>query len=162
MKNIKLFNNPVEIGVRLLVILVHSKKPLDLQEIIYYDYLTTYFGDVDSNFPSLHPSNPFHSTEYIVRRRIIKEGLNIIAKKGLIVTEYSEEGVKYLASEYAEDFLSYFESNYYKQIAYYADLVSERFNSFSFPELSSFFKKHIGHWKGEFEKEVLFRGGENG
>ncbi|MFA1512441.1 ABC-three component system middle component 2 [Priestia aryabhattai] len=162
MENIKLFNNPVEIGVRLLVILVHSKKSLDLQEIIYYDYLTTYFGDVDSNFSSLHPSNPLHSIEYIVRRRIIKEGLNIVAKKGLIKAEYSEKGIRYKASEEAEGFLSYFESNYYKQIAYYADLVSKRFNSFSFPELSNYFKEHIGHWKGEFEKEVLFRGGENG
>ncbi|MCR8852861.1 ABC-three component system middle component 2 [Lysinibacillus fusiformis] len=162
MKNMKLFNNPVEIGVRVLVILVHSKKTLDLQEIIYYDYLTTYFGDADSKFSSLHPSNPLHSTEYIVRRRIIKEGLNLIAKKGLIDTEYSKEGVKYRASEFAEDFLSYFESNYYKQIVYYATLVSDKFNSFSFQELSSYFKEHIGHWKGEFEKEVLFRGGKNG
>lgn len=161
MNSTKLFNNPVEIGVRLLVILVHSKKSLDLQEIIYYDYLTTYFGDVDSNFSSLHPSNPLHSIEYIVRRRIIKHGIDILAKKGLISAEYSEDGIKYKASEDSENFLLYFDSNYFKRIVYYAELVSERFNSFSFPELSDYFKEHIGNWKGEFEKEVLFRGGKN-
>lgn len=161
MKNIKLFNNPIEIGVRLLVILVHSKKSLEFQEIIYYDYLTTYFGDVDSKFSSLHPSNPLHSVEYIVRRRIIKEGLNTISRKGLIVAEYSEQGIKYKASEEAKDFLSYFESEYYGQIRYYANLVSERFNHFSISELSVYFKEHIGKWKGEFEKEILFRGEKN-
>lgn len=161
MKNIKLFNNPVEIGVRLLIILVYSKKPLDFQEITFYDYLTTYYGDVDSKFSSLHPSNPLHSVEYIVRRGIIKEGLNIISRKGLIIAEYSQVGIKYNASEEAKDFLSYFESEYFEQIKYYADLVSERFNNMTTIELSDYFKDHIGEWKGEFEKEIIFRGEKN-
>ncbi|MDA2518989.1 hypothetical protein PDN73_24825 [Bacillus cereus] len=161
MESVKLFNNPVEIGVRILVILVNSKKSLEFQEIVFYDYLTVYFGDVDKSFSSLHPSNPFHSVEYIVRRKIIKEGLNIVSRKGLIDIEYSSQGIKYRPNEYAETFLSYFESDYYEKLGYYANLVSEKFNKLSPSELSSYFRENIGLWKGEFEKEILFRGEEN-
>ena len=41
------FNNPIETGLRSLIILNAAyPKPLDLQQLIYYDYLTVHTGDI--------------------------------------------------------------------------------------------------------------------
>lgn len=156
----RVFNNAIETGVRIVVILTESKKSLDLQQLIFYDHLTLHFGDVDSQYISLHPSNPFHSTEYIVKRKLVQEGLNIVIAKGIVDVEYSTEGIKYKANKSSEHFLSYFESEYYKKLKFFAYQVALRFNDYSLNELTNYFRLNIGQWKGEFEKEVLFRGEE--
>lgn len=157
----KLFNSATETGTRIVVILYESKRSLDLQEIIYYDYLTLHYGDIDSEYNSLHPSNPFHSTEYLVKRKAIQIGLNSVVRKGILDVFYTEDGIKYSTNAHSEHFLSYFESDYFKQLSFFAQKVASRFNNYSLNEMMQYFRQHIGHWKGEFEKESLFRGDEH-
>lgn len=157
--NNKVFNNPVEVGVRTLVILNESRRALDLQLLIFYDFLTLHFGDVDSQYQSLHPSNPLHSTEFIVMRRIIRAGIDIVSMKGLVDIIYSSEGISYKSNEYTDKFLSYFESPYFLKLKFNAQLVSSKFDEFTQKSLASYFFSNLGNWKGEFDKEVIFRGG---
>lgn len=161
MSEINLFNTQTEISIRLLTIISHSKKSLNLQELIYYDYLTLYYGDVDSNYNNLHPSNPHHSIEYILKRTLINESLKLLLSKGLIEVLVTSDGINYKANSFTINFLSCFESNYFELLKKNSVLVTEHFNTYSITELTSYFNQNIGKWKGEFETEVLFRGKYN-
>lgn len=158
MKNIKLYNTPYEVGIRILILLNECKDILDLQRIIIYDYLILHYGDVDKNYESLHPSNPFHATELIIKRQLVKEGLDLICKKGLIDIDYSDKGFYYQINKIGENFLQYIESKYSDQIRYYSNLVNKRFGKMTEEELNGYINYNIGKWKGEFERETLFRG----
>lgn len=161
MKNIKLYNTPYEVGVRILILLDECKSTLDLQRIVIYDYLILHYGDVDKNYESLHPSNPFHATELVIKRELVKEGLNLICKKGLIDIEYSSEGFYYHINSMGEGLLEYFESKYFNQMKCFAKVVNKRFDKMVKEELNIYINDNIGKWKGEFDREALFRGDRN-
>jgi hypothetical protein len=154
----KLYNSSYEIGVRVLIALSLSSRPLDLQRIIYYDYLTLHYGDIDINYESLHPANPFHTTELYVKRELIQKSLNLICKKGLANISFSNKGFLYEMSSMGKDFLECFESEYFAKLKEYARLVTDRFDALSDDNLHKYINAHIGKWKDEFENESLFRG----
>lgn len=158
MEKIRVFNTSVEIGVRILVILNESRKALDLQQLIYYDFLVLHYGDVSTEHTSLHPSNPLHSTEFIVKRKVIQEAIKLVARKGLLSVIYSNTGILYQANDNTSKFLEYFESSYFIKLRHFANLVASRFENYSEVELRKYFMDNFEQWKGEFEKEALFRG----
>ncbi|MCE0451400.1 ABC-three component system middle component 2 [Brevibacillus sp. AF8] len=74
------FNSPFEVGLRTLIILaVNSPISLDLQRLIYYDYLILHSKDVgvENCPPSLHPDIPNRSGGLIVRRKAMQLGLEL-------------------------------------------------------------------------------------
>lgn len=156
------FNRQSELAVRLIVILSTFNKPMDIQQLVYFDHLTLHFGDVDKAYASLHPSNPFHAVEYVVKRQSIQSGLNLAIRKGLIDVEYSGDGINYKAKETSFQFINYLESAYFKRLRSFAHMVCDRFKDYSKVELSNYFNVYVGRWKGEFEKEALFREEQNG
>lgn len=69
------FNSPFEIGLRALIILsVNQPTCLDLQRLVYYDYLVLHTSDIGTpNSPdSIHPATPHRSGEIVVRRRAMQ------------------------------------------------------------------------------------------
>lgn len=153
------FNSPSEIAVRILVILNAFGAPMDIQQLVYFDYLTLHYGDIDKEYVSLHPANPFHAVEYVVKRRSIQNGLDLGISKGLIKVEYSSSlGIRYEASPISSLLMEYLESAYFNSLCNFAEMVCRKFKNFTQSELSGYFREHVGDWKGEFEKEALFRG----
>lgn len=154
-----LFNTPLEVGLRCLLLLSEIKdKSCDLQRLIYYDYFLVHYGDVDDNYKSLHPNTPHRSGEVLVKREIVAKGLLLMSKKQLVNVDFKESGIIYIATEFSSSFLNYFESNYIKKLRKFSELVISRFDSYSDEELRKYMSKNIDRWGGEFSKEALFRG----
>ncbi|GAB6168472.1 hypothetical protein JCM1393_09320 [Clostridium carnis] len=49
MKTNYLYNNIYETSIKILVLVNCFERELELQELIYYDYLSVHLGDIDSN-----------------------------------------------------------------------------------------------------------------
>jgi len=155
--NVSIYNTSYEIGVRVLILLNFTSGPIDLQRIIYYDYLMLHYGDVDEDYESVHPANPFHTTELYIRRELIQSALDLICKKGLTNIIFSNDGFLYEISSLGRNFIKCFESDYFAKLIKYAQLVTNRFDDFSVNDLNEFVSINVGKWKDEFENEVLFR-----
>lgn len=155
-----LFNTPLEAGLRCLVILTGLENTgADIQRLIYLDYLLTHYGDVDSNYESLHPSTPFRSGEILIKRELVNQGLHLMVSKKLINIEYGERGILYKAMPYSKAFLQHFESNYMLKLLNINELLVDRFFSYTDEELKNFIMRNIDRWGGEFVKEAFVRGG---
>ncbi|AGX43872.1 ABC-three component system middle component 2 [Clostridium saccharobutylicum] len=158
MVELKLYNTPIEISIRILLILNRFKRALEINSIIIYDHLMLHIGDVDKNCLSLHPANPYHATELLAKRRTVQSAINLLMKKGLVNIICSKDGFKYKDSEIGEYFLSYFESEYYFKLCNNVDILAERFSDFTEAELNEFINNNIHMWKDETKTDILFRG----
>jgi len=151
MSKIYLFNNNIETGLRALIILYSTyPQAIDIQRIMYYDYLTIHSGDVDDGPPSLHPATPNRSGEILVRRKIIEEGINSFVKRGLIEKIFSTDGIDFCAGDSASIFLDILEEEYTNQLKHRATWVVEKFSKFSSEQLNTYMKDNLDSWGGEF------------
>lgn len=158
MKNIKVYNTAIEVGIRALIIIKQFSEPLDTQQLIFYDYLLLHLGDVDEKYESLHPDNPFHATELFVRRRVIQQSIVLLANKGLIDCDYSSNGLRYKANEISDLFLGYFDSDYFRKLQTNAGILHDRFQNMDIAMINDYIKENVSEWKGNLEFESLFRG----
>lgn len=155
-KNIRLFNSPLEVGLRVLVFLCEiAPNSVDIQRLIYFDYLTIHSGDIENGPKSLHAATPHRTGEIIVRRNILQEGINLMASKGLITMVFSSEGISYKNSDISLNFLNYFDSTYYTKLKENSKWVINKFSSYSNEELNLYIKKHLDIWGGEFYYESV-------
>jgi hypothetical protein len=113
----RLFNGPVEVGLRSLVLLVEAfPEELDLQRLVTMDYLLVHSGDVVGGPQSLHPPSPLRAGEIAVRRGLIEKGLQLYLARGLVSQHLSNEGISYAADDSAAAFLDALSSTYVMQI----------------------------------------------
>ncbi|KGP77758.1 ABC-three component system middle component 2 [Paenibacillus sp. 1A_MP2] len=156
------FNSPLEIGLRALIILsVNQPAYLDLQRLVYYDYLVLHTRDIgDPNSPdSIHPATPHRSGEIVVRRKAMQDGLDLMYSRTLLEIVFGGNGVSYIATELSNAFLDLFESEYYKLLRNNAFWVSQFFSEYSDEELKGYIDNKLGSWGGEFMYEALTRSG---
>lgn len=149
----KIFNTEEEIGVRLLCILEQVNEKVSLTRLLYYDYFALHLDDIDQNYKSLHPSNPSHSTEIIVRRKLIKSAIEYMTLKGLVDVMYTAQGIFYRRNNATSGFLSYFQSEYIKRLRSNIVIVDTRFSEFSDHKLGKYVAENLGKWAGEFERK---------
>ena len=108
----EIYNSKQEIGCRILLILVCTKKKMQAETISVYDYFSVHIDDIFSELPCLHPSNPNHSSELVVRKLMIREALSFLVSKGLVQIELSEVGICYYADKFSEDISKLLDCNY--------------------------------------------------
>ena len=73
------FNSPLEAGIRSVGLLVASyPKCFDIQQLVVFDYLVVHTGDINGP-ESLHPQIPLRSTELLVRRKLVENGLLLMS-----------------------------------------------------------------------------------
>ena len=147
-----IFNSPVEVGLRLLVLLKHTTKSLDMQRLIYYNYFLIHSSDVPESPRSLHPDLPGRACEILVNRKIVKKGIYILLSKGLINVKYTKQGIKYIASKDIEIVFKKFESEYARELSERAKWVFSTFDTYSDKKLSDYMNKHLGKWGSEFSR----------
>ena len=76
------FNTALENGLRSLFILDAIFPAFrDLQRIVYYDYLAVHSSDIINGPTSLHPAVPHRSGEWLVRHKLVLDGLNLMFSK---------------------------------------------------------------------------------
>ena len=97
------YNTPIESGLRMLYLLVEAyPQLLNLQRLVYYDYLLVHSGDIPNGPQSLHPATPFRGAEWIVRRKKLSDGLDLMFSKDLISKTFNSTGILYCATDLTE------------------------------------------------------------
>nr|BFD40979.1 hypothetical protein FFPRI1PSEUD_24780 [Pseudomonas sp. FFPRI_1] len=120
-----LYNSPMEVGARIVLLLAGLARQLDLDELIFFDYASIYSSDFQGD-ASLHPVLLNRLAELVRRREIFPGAIKLFTAKGLITSQIDEKGVRYsiasagsvfaakLISEYHVDFrrrVSWVEAN---------------------------------------------------
>jgi hypothetical protein len=145
------FNNPVETGLRSLIILDAAyPKSLDLQKLIYFDYMTVHTGDMPAGPESIHPSIPNRSGELLVRRKLIENGIEYFVRKKFIDKIFNENGIEYLLNENATMFLDMLDEVYILNLKGKAKWVIETYLDWNSIELDKYIKNNLDKWGGEF------------
>jgi len=154
----RLFNTPLECGLRLLYLLNASKpKKLDLQRLITYDYLLVHSGDVDDSLGSLHPAVPFRGTEWLVKRDIVRDALDLMFARELGETRLEVKGIFYTASKLTANFIALLKSAYAQSLVSRASWVAGRFGEISDSDLEGYMTENVGRWGAEFERLTALR-----
>jgi hypothetical protein len=105
-----LFNGPVEVGIR-TVILLNAVFPqsLDLNRITILDHWTLHSG-MFGDLPSVHPDRANSLGELGLKRGTIEQGLQLMRSAGMVSLIASAEGISYRATEEAAGFLGLMEA----------------------------------------------------
>lgn len=156
MNNTTPFNNPIEIGLRSLCILNEIYPiQLDVQSLIYIDYIIIHSGDFDASMKSLHVPVPHRKSEIYVRRKFIQDSLNFFIKKSLIEISYSTSGVKYVASENSSPFIENLSENYTGDLLIRVHWFMKKYNCFEGSELKKLFEDKVDFIHSEFNLGIL-------
>jgi hypothetical protein len=152
-RGVRPFNTPLECGLRLLFVLHAAKEDAaDLQRLVSYDYLLVHSGDVASGPDSLHPAVPFRGSELLVKRDLIRAGLNQMFSRELLQKSFSTAGITYRANELTGAFIMLMNSEYATALRLRADWVIRQFGSLHDSELAQFMSENVGRWGAEFER----------
>jgi hypothetical protein len=144
------FNNPVESALRSLVLLVEAyPTTLDLQKLVYLDYLLVHSADADGP-ASMHPPTPQRDGEVAVRRDLIEQGLHLLLVRGLAERRATTNGFEYAALDAAGTVIASLETEYSQQLRERAAWVATNFGSRDNNALNQFFRERIGRWGQEF------------
>lgn len=157
-RDIRLFNTPVEYGLRALFILSSmAPRKADLQRLIYLDYLVLHISDVDPDQISLHPSYPHRSGEILVKRERLKNGLLIMKSRQLLSIKFDGAGITYSSNSLTYRFLEYLTSDYAVQLKNSSDFVTNKFATYTDSQLDKYMKQNLELWGGEFSREAFLR-----
>lgn len=146
------FNSPLESGLRAVTILLEVfPLALDLEYLVFFDYLTVHSGDVESGPESLHAPLPMRSGELTVRRELIKRGLLLMRSRNLADRLASSEGFKYIATENASVFLEMLCSPYTLKLRERAKWVILTFGSFTPEQIRAQERQLFRSWTNQFQ-----------
>jgi hypothetical protein len=150
------FNTPLECGLRSAALLLAAyPRACDLQRLVQYDYLVVHSGDVEGGPPSIHPPTPHRSGELLVRRSLVEQGLEFMARRMVVERIFTGHGVGYVAGEYAVVFLDSLSTEYAKNLRHRATWVVGRFQEMADGELGEYMRTQWSHWGSEFVHESL-------
>lgn len=151
MKTTPLFNGPIEVGLRALLLLLEAHpRPLDLQRLVILDYLMVHSGDVANGPPSLHPPSPLRAGEVAFRRELIQQGLLLMASRGLVGRTINAAGIGYVADDAATVMADALNSDYVKDLRQRAAWAVETAAELPDQEASALFGQTIERWRSEF------------
>jgi hypothetical protein len=157
-RHARLFNSTLEYGFRLLFLLdAANPQQADLQRLISYDYLLVHSGDVEDGPPSLHPAVPFRGSELLVKRDLVRSGLDLMFARELVEKRLTEQGIVYRGSQLTRAFLGLLKAPYAENLRWRAQWVIERFGSLTDEALNSFISANVGRWGAEFEHLAALR-----
>jgi hypothetical protein len=145
------FNSALETGVRALTVLAESAPAaLDLQRLVYFDYLIVHSADAGGPY-SLHPNTPLRNGELLVRRAVIERGVLLMAGRGLIERRIETQGITYAATDEAAPFLDCLTSPYARSLRARAEWAVDHFGDFDDEALKAFFDANFERWTREFQ-----------
>jgi hypothetical protein len=146
------FNTPLEAGLRALFILAATKRAIDTQRLIYFDYMLVHSGDVGGE-ESLHPRTPSQKGELLVRRRLVQNGVALMRSRELVERRYAATGIVYAATGAGRYVTEQFDSPYSTALRKRAKWVIDQFAECSDDQLAGLLKARIGSWEDELIHE---------
>lgn len=145
------FNSLLETGIRSLAILVAAyPAAFDLDRLIEMDYLVVHSGDADGP-ESLHAALPMRAGELLVRRRLIENGLLLMASRNLIQRIPAENGFNYIADDVAAPFLASLTATYSQRLKERALWAVERFAGVATSEIRQITHRRFENWSSQFQ-----------
>lgn len=152
------FNTPLECGLRTLFVLnATNGAPSDLQRLVSYDYLLVHSGDIPGGPPSLHPAVPLRGTELLVKRDLVRAGLNQMFSRELLMKSFESTGITYRANALTTAFVDLLKSDYAKALRHRSEWIVSNFGSHSDAWLNAFMSTNVGKWGAEFERLTALR-----
>lgn len=146
----KVYNTPLEIGLRMLVILNElGAKGGDLDQIMYFDFLSLNTKDIGGP-ESIHAPVPKRGVQVYARKNLMQKGGNLLLSKELIDFRIDEHGFSYGINEVGKAFLTYFTSDYFREFSDRVNWVHQKFNNYSSEKLETFINENLSNWGGEF------------
>lgn len=144
------FNSALESSLRALCVLYEAfPESYDTQKLVFFDYLVVHSGDVDGGPLSLHPATPFRSNEWIVRRKLVDQGLKLLIARGLVQPEFTDSGIRFVVSDAAGAFVSCLKEDYTAQLRDRAKWVVKTFGLSKESDLTDFFTRNLDRWGTE-------------
>ena len=137
-----LYNTPMEVGIRLLILLDEFDKPLSSDDLRYLDHLSLHTYDING-VPSLHASVPNRGLQVYAKKELISKAITFLISKQLTLLELTTDGFKYKASKITHVFLQYFESDYIKKYREKVLSIKDDFCTLDTTELSDFVEKLV-------------------
>ena len=126
MKN-RLLNTPLEMGLRILLLLNSSSLEFWTNEqILSFDFISCYgkeFGVSDTN---LHGDGKYKFSELSLRNELLKEALKWLVLQGLINVDVSQ-GFRYGITDLGSDFISSIDDTY---SCVYSETAEKAFNKY--------------------------------
>jgi hypothetical protein len=122
-----------------------------------YDYLLVHSGDVEDGPASLHPAVPFRGSELLVKRELVRAGLDAMFAKELLEKRFEPTGICYRATALTGAFLKLLVSSYASALRARAEWVVTRFANYSDAELESYMTANVGRWGAEFERLTIIK-----
>lgn len=153
-KEQRIFNTPIDLGLRSLFLLAQTKKRYDLQTLVYLDYFLVHSADITGGPTSLHPNAPFRAGEILVRRKLMKDGLHIMHLKQLIDVVLEDGGIYYTRNKLTKSFLKHYSSEYAAQLQKRAQWVNRKFGKYDEAKLKKFVDTNLEKWGAEFMRTV--------
>ena len=148
----KPFNSSFETGVRCIVILLAMyPKRVDLQRLVYLDYLSVHSGDAEGP-ESLHAALPMRSAELAVRRQILEAGLLLMRNYSLVNQHATSEGFVFSVTERAGTYLSMLQAPYLMKLMDRASWVADEFGGADLAEFQAIEKRFFQQWSTSFQR----------
>lgn len=148
----QLLNSPLEIGIRVVALLTALyPERADLARIILLDHVVLHSSDF-AGASSLHPEIPGRVGELGVKRDLIREGINIMGMRGLIIRDLTTAGIYYRASEDARPFLDSMDATYLGRLRSRCTWVAGTFGGLADDDIRARLAVVVGSWAEEFEK----------
>lgn len=149
-KSIRLFNNEIEMGVKILVILrCIYPRSIDTEMINYYSYFSLHSGDIGDK-KSLHPDVPNRFGELSIKMDLIHRSIRMLLSKELVKQKHTKYGFEYEATEMTAPFLDSLNEAYLVTLTSKVKWVSESFiGSYSAKEIRLFVNENKDKWGGE-------------
>ena len=149
----RVFNTPLEAGLRALFLMSTGRRSFDFQRLIYLDYILVHSGDL-GGADSIHPQAPGQKSELLVRRKLVQEGLSLMRSRDLVERRFSKKGITYRATKAGHHIAEQFGSAYADVLRDRAQWVMHDFGELSDNQLSKALKDHVGDWDEELIPDV--------
>ena len=126
------FNTELEAGIRTIAVL-DAIYPLsiDFEALTKADFIIINSGDFGGP-DSIHPSTPNRIGELATRREIIRNGIKLMRRFGMIEVILENDGVNYKATPNAYPYLKLMRCKYSKRIIESAKWISQEIQSSGF------------------------------
>lgn len=144
-------NSPVEVGVRVLMILTETfPEKLDVNRLVLLDHGVLHSADLGGP-DSLHPALPVRAGELGVKRSAVEAGLQLMMRAGLAEMTATGDGIQFGAGERAHSFIQILGSSYAATLHDRVEWVVHHFDDLSETVLRSQMRAIFGSWSEEFQ-----------
>jgi len=148
MNKIKLFNNELEIGLQIIIILeTVYPRSFDIEMLNYYDYFILHTHDIGGE-ESLHADIPNRFGELDIKHKLIRKSLQLMIAKGLVSVN-TDNGIEYIANEKTSLFLDNLKEEYIMQLKKNSKWVHNKFKDYSYKELKQYISNNKEKWGTE-------------